>query len=118
MRDLGHADARRLACRRTVSTSQCSVGVGRLLDDLRAHAMRLAILFDMASEMSEPPKPITAEKTSRVPMSMLPLVITKRSRPSSRKVMLMTTSTARLVATKSRIRFMARWLRDESAESG
>jgi len=70
----------------------------------------LAIVLDRNSEISAPLKPITAEKTSRVPMSMLPLVITTRSRPSSRNVMLMTTSTARLVARKSRMRFMAKRL--------
>jgi len=105
------------ACRRTVSTSQCSwasAGCSMICTPMPC----LAIVFERNSEISEPLKPITAEKTNRVPMSMLPLVITTRSRPSSRKVMLMTTSTARLVATKSRMRFMARLLRDESANSG
>ena len=88
-----------------VSTSHTSVD-----DDgcsmTRAPVLHLAMVFDMSSEMKAPPKPITAAKASSMPR-FRPLAVRKRLTPSRLATTLSTSMTARLVARKSRTRFMA-----------
>ena len=66
--------------------------------------------FDMSSEMIAPPKPKTAENTSSGPR-LSPSCAIARSMPNSFSTIDRTTMTARLVRTKSTIRFIEGLLR-------
>ena len=95
------------AWRLTVSTSHCS-----LL--LRGCSMtctpmpRLAIIFDMASEMNEPPKPITADMTSRAcRLRSTPFSASMPSMPKIWNTTLISTRMAALVARNRTIRIMS-----------
>src|SRR3990170_7275134 len=68
--------------------------------------MRLADHLDIASETSEPAKPITADSTSSAVKLIPPVSSSQRSTPSRRSVMLITNTTARLVIMNKKIRFM------------
>src|SRR3989338_10795001 len=93
------------AWRFTVSTSQRSVGsLG--LSMTCAPTIRLADHLDIASEINEPAKPITADITSSAVKLMPPVSSSQRSTPSRRSVMLITNTTARLVIMNKKIRFM------------
>ena len=73
----------------------------------RAPVDRFAIHFEIASEMNEPPMPITAEMTSSAVMSIPPPCASSiPSTPRTRSEMFRMNSMARFVATNSRIRFM------------
>src|SRR3989338_8730221 len=93
------------AWRFTVSTSQRSVGsLGFSMTS--APTMRLADHLDIASEISEPAKPITADITSSALKLIPPVSSTQRSTPSRRRGMLITATTARLVRMNKKIRFI------------
>jgi len=65
----------------------------------------LAIHFDIAKEMNEPPKPITADMISNAcRLRSTPFCCNNPSMPNRRKTTLMSTSTAALVARKRNIR--------------
>src|SRR5450631_2130184 len=68
--------------------------------------MRFADHFDIASETSEPAKPITADNTSSALKLMPPDWSSQRSTPSKRSVMFITNTTARLVKINRKIRFI------------
>src|SRR3989338_8599583 len=93
------------ACLRTVSTSQRSVG-STGFSMTCAPTMRLADHLDIASEISEPAKPITADSTSSALKLMPPVSSSQRYTPSRGNVILITNSTARLVRMNKKIRFM------------
>ncbi|OPZ50600.1 MAG: hypothetical protein BWY90_01574 [Deltaproteobacteria bacterium ADurb.BinA014] len=97
-----------VACFFTVSTSQISaVFLGEAITC--APVRRLAIHLDIAREISEPPKPKTAAKISKLYIfKFVPLSSRIRSTPKSRKTMLKTTSTAMLVKRNSKILFILR----------
>src|SRR3989338_970932 len=93
------------AWRFTVSTSQRSVGsLGFSMTC--APTMRLADHLDIASEISEPEKPITADITSNALKLIPPVSSIQRSTPSRRNVILITNSTARLVKINKKMRFI------------
>src|SRR3989338_5985175 len=93
------------AWRFTVSTSQRSVGsLGFSMTC--APTMRLADHLDIASEINEPAKPITADITSSALKLIPPVSSTQRSTPSRRRVMLITATTAMLVRMNKKIRFI------------
>src|SRR5450756_56675 len=71
-----------------------------------APTMRFADHLDMASETSEPAKPITADITSSALKLMPPDSFSQRSTPSNRRVMLITNTTAKLVKINRKIRFI------------
>src|SRR5258706_12578625 len=92
------------ACLRTVSTSQCSASV-RGASMTFAPVMNLADHFDIASETSAPPNPMTPANTSNAPkLRPPPDCASMRSTPSSLIVMLRTNRTARLVIRNSTMR--------------
>ena len=63
--------------------------------------------LDMASEIKEPPKPMTADMTSRAcRFRSTPFSARMPSIPSTWKTTLISTSTAALVARNSKIRIM------------
>ena len=66
----------------------------------------LAIDFDISSEMIAPVKPTTAENTSSAP-TLRPFSASARLMPSTLVTMLITTSTAMLVRTNRKMRFIA-----------
>src|SRR3989338_1189757 len=93
------------ACLRTVSTSQRSVGsIGFSITC--APTMRLADHLDIASETSEPAKPITADNPSTAVKLIPPVSSIQRSTPSRRNVILITNSTATLVKINKKMRFI------------
>jgi hypothetical protein len=67
--------------------------------------MRLALHFDMASEISAPPNPKTAANTSN-PKALPPWAAMYWSIPSTFMATDRTNTTARFVARNSRMRFM------------
>jgi hypothetical protein len=93
------------ACLRTVSTSQNSVEVEGL-SMMRAPVDHLAIIFDMASEMKAPPKPMMPAKTSSVPR-LRPFAVRYRFTPSTLAAIDSTSITARLVTRNSTMRFIS-----------
>src|SRR4051812_43971148 len=88
----------------TVLTSQYSV-LPSEPSIRRAPVLHFAIVFDIASEMNEPPKPMTAENTSSI-WRLRPSAVRKRSTPSTLTTTDSTSITARLVTRNSTIRFM------------
>src|SRR5690606_17820367 len=95
-----------LAWRCTVFSSQLSVAL-RGVSITCAPVICFAIHFDIASEMNEPVKPITAEKTSSASRSSaVPWLSRSDSMPSSCSTTVSTTRTAMFVATNSSIRFI------------
>jgi len=93
------------AWRRTVSSTQLSTALDGCPMTC-APTMRLALHFDMASEMKAPPMPKTAAKASRPPR-LSPPSASIGSSPSSWTTMLSTIRIAKLVARKRTTRFMA-----------
>ena len=73
----------------------------------RAPVDLFAIHFEIASEMNEPPMPITAEMmSSAVKLMPPPCVSSIRSTPSTRNEMFRMNRMARFVATNRKIRVM------------
>jgi len=92
------------ACRRTVCTSHISTSLaGEVMT--RAPVRRLAVHLEIASEISEPPKPNTAAKITRLRMSS-PTPCWSRiwPTPSRLSTMLRMKTIARLVMIKSMTR--------------
>ena len=94
----------RCAWARIVSTSHCSVLLAGC-SMTRTPMERLAIHLDRNSEMSAPPNPNRAAKTSRPPRS-LPREVMYWSMPRRRATTESTRTTARLVARNRKIRFI------------
>ncbi len=88
----------------TVSTSQISAAVLGLVIT-SAPIKRLAIHFDIASDMKEPPKPNTAANASKL-VIFKPFLSRKLPTPSRLATILKITSTAILVARNNKILFI------------
>src|SRR5690606_1859041 len=72
--------------------------------------LHLATGLEISSEMMAPPKPMMAAKASSIGR-LRPFAVRKRLTPSRLVTMPSTTTTARLVMTNRRMRFIARKLR-------
>jgi len=92
------------ACCVTTLTSQRSVSLAGFVMTLTPMA-RLAIHLEMSSEMNAPPKPKTAEMTSK-PVTFMPCCASARSRPNTWMTRDSTTMTATLVTTRRNMRFI------------
>src|SRR5882672_1287094 len=92
------------ARRRTVATSHCSCAPSGSFMTC-APVDYSAICLDMRSDMKEPPKPISSENQSSDWRSR-PFCVRNRSTPSTLAMTESSSTTARLVARKSRMRFM------------
>src|SRR5882762_3380483 len=92
------------ARRRTVATSHCSCAPSGSFMTC-APVDHSAICLDMRSDMKAPPKPISSENQSSDSRSR-PFCVRNRSTPSTLAMTESSSTTARLVAMKRRMRFM------------
>src|SRR6266850_385100 len=92
------------ARRRTVATSHCSCAPSGSFMTC-APVDHSAICLEMRSDMKEPPKPISSENQSSDWRSR-PFSVRNRSTPSTLAMTESSSTTARLVAMKRRMRFM------------
>ena len=92
------------ACRRTVSTSHCSVAL-RGCSITSAPVDALATHFDIKSEMNDPPMPNTKAKPNRTGR-LSPERLMKVFSPSRFTTTPSTSMTARLVSRNNTTRFM------------
>jgi hypothetical protein len=96
-----------VASLRTVSTTHASASLDGC-EMTCAPVDHFAICFDMRSEMIAPVKPTTAENTSSPPRFIPVCAAIARSSPSRRSTIDRTSTTARFVTMRSRMRFMER----------